>query len=410
MHSIRAEAEALESFLIKIRRTIHENPELGFQEFETAKLICQNLDEMGIPYQNNIAKTGIVATLSGNFGEGKTLLIRADMDALPLNEETNLPFKSKNKNVFHACGHDSHVSCLLGAAKILKQNQDKFKGSIKFVFQPAEEGSQLIHESGSGGADPMIQEGALGDSKNPNIDAALALHVIAGPEPMYQVGKICIKDGPMTGSADIFDITIKGKGGHASAPHTAVDPVFIASQIYIAIQGYLSRTVDPVEPVVFTIGKIQGGFRQNIISETCEMDGTLRTLNQEVRDQLKQSLPNFIQNIAQAYGGEAKVEVKTGYPVGVNSKSFNDIIKKVTIGLYGTDAIIETEKPVLGAEDFYEFGFSNSKPISMFWLGGANPDTGKIHSNHSNYFDIDEKALPMGTAVLVATALEYLNE
>ncbi|MDH5404347.1 MAG: amidohydrolase, partial [Candidatus Heimdallarchaeota archaeon] len=204
--SIRVDAEALEQKLIEIRRKIHENPELGFQEFETARLITTRLDELGIPYKKEIAKTGIVATIKGEKGEGKTLLIRADMDALPLLEETTLGFKSKNEGVFHACGHDSHVSCLLGTAELLQSKRDQFKGTVLLIFQPAEEGSKEYDPTGkiSGGALPMILEAPeiFGTFENPKCDGVLALHVAAGPEVNYQIGTIGVKDGPFTGSAD----------------------------------------------------------------------------------------------------------------------------------------------------------------------------------------------------------------
>ncbi len=254
--SIKEEADQLDSYLVKIRRTIHEHPELGFKEYETVKLITSELNKLNIPFVDKIALTGVVATIKGKKGPGKTLLIRADMDALPLIEETTLPFKSKNKGIFHACGHDSHVACLLGAATILKKRENEFKGTIKLVFQPAEETSTVYDPNGSGGALPMIQE-KPGEFK---IDASLALHIVASEEEDENLGKIAIKDGPYTGSADEFLITIKGKGGHGSAPHSAIDPVYIASQINVAMQGFLSRTVDPVEPHVFTTGKINGGF------------------------------------------------------------------------------------------------------------------------------------------------------
>jgi amidohydrolase len=403
--NIKLEAEKIESYLIDLRRKIHENPELGFQEHETAKLICSELDKLQIPYVKGVAITGIVATLDGKKGPGKTLLIRADMDALPLIEETNLPFKSKNHGVFHACGHDSHVSCLLGTAKILKERVHEFNGSVKFVFQPAEETSTIYDSNGSGGALPMITE----SPKLFNHNAALALHIVSSEEDFDDLGKIVIKDGPHTGSADEIFITVKGKGGHASAPHSACDPVYIASQIYVNLQGFLSRTVDPVEPHVFTAGKIVGGFRHNIISETCFMECTLRTLNEELRNDLLERIPTFVKQIAQAFGGDAIVDVKRGYPVGKNSSELNALIAKTVIELYGEEKLYITEKAILGAEDFYEFGFKNKIPIAMFWLGGSNKKTGKTHHNHSNYFDFDEKALPVGVSILVGTTLRYLN-
>ena len=403
--STRQDAEQLKDYLVGIRRKIHENPELGFQEHETVKLICSELDKIGIPYKKDIALTGVVATLQGGKGIGKTLLIRADMDALPLIEETNLPFKSKNEGVFHACGHDTHVSCLLGTANILKNRVNEFKGTVKFVFQPAEETSTVYDPKGSGGAAPMIKE----KPDEFNHDAALALHITASEFDDEVVGKIVIKDGPFSGSADEFYVTIKGKGGHASAPQKAVDPVFIASQVYVSLQGYLTRTIDPIEPFVFTVGKIVGGFRNNIISESCRMECTLRTLNEDLRKKLLTAIPAFMKNIAKSFGGDVEVETVVGYPVGYNSPILNKHIEKTVKDLYGKDALSIREKAQLGAEDFFEFGFKNKIPIAMFWLGGSNKEKDMIHDNHSNKFDIDEKALPIGSAVLSGTAISYLN-
>ena len=411
----KGEAYKIKNNLIKIRRQIHQNPELGFCEFETAKLIKTELERIGIEYTSEIAKTGIFATVHGTSASNKSdkhFLIRADMDALPLQEDTTFEFKSQNDEIFHACGHDTHVTSVLGAAEIIQKYRAQFSGKISFVFQPAEEGSKIYDPTGniSGGALPMIIEAPeiFGSQKNPRFDGILALHIVSGPEPSSQVGHIGVSDGKFTGSADEFLITIKGEGGHASAPHNAVDPIFIASQVYNAIQGFITRKVDPIEPVVFTIGKIDGGFRQNIISETCFMTGTLRTLNSEIRDMLKTELPVLIKSISKSFGGDANIEIYTGYPVGSNDKIINDHIRKVTKSMYGENALFEVD-PVLGAEDFYEFSFKNTVPISMFWLGGANQAKGWIGANHSNYFSIDEDAIPIGTSILAATAFSFMN-
>ena len=408
MNNYRSLSESMRSDLVGIRRRVHENPELGFEEFETAKLIKAELDALGVSYRSEIARTGIIATIEGSR-PGKTLLIRADMDALPMIEDADLEFKSKNDGVFHACGHDTHVTCLLGTAKILQQNRDKFGGKVLLVFQPAEEGSKVYDPTGkiAGGALPMVME--AGDVLNPdNLDGVLALHIVSGEEPEAQVGKIGVGDGPFTGSADEIFVDIIGKGGHASAPHAAIDPVYIASQVNVAIQGWLTRYVDPMEPVVITFGKIAGGFRQNIISEKCRMEGTLRTLNEDLRNRIKEKLPELIKGIAQAFGGDAETVIHTGYPVGVNDKEMNDHVRSSTKEMYGEDALVEVSAQ-LGAEDFYEFGFKNKVPITMFWLGGANVEKGWVGHNHSNYFAIDEDALPMGTAVLAASAMSFLS-
>lgn len=410
--SIIDEVRELQDFLIKTRRTIHQNPELGFEEIETAALICTELDSLHIPYTKEIAITGIIGIIEGKKGPGKTLLLRADMDALPLPEDTNLEFKSKNNGVFHACGHDSHVACLLTTAKLLKKHENDWAGKVMLVFQPAEEGSMVYDPTGkiSGGALPMIMEAGdiLGNKDNPKIDGALALHVISSPHPRDALGKIGIEDGPFTGSSDELHVTIKGKGGHASAPHTAVDPVYVASQVNVAIQGWLTRTLNPMEPVVITFGKIMGGHRHNIISEICEMDGTLRTLNEEIRDKVLGGIGEFISDIAKAYGATADVTIMRGYPVGHNSKKMNDLIRESVAELYGNEAIFDYGA-ILGSEDFFEFGFRNRIPIAMFWLGGSNAEKNMIHENHSNYFDYDEEALVIGTSVLFSTALKFLN-
>ena len=309
-----------------------------------------------------------------------------------------------------SCGHDSHVACLLGTAQLLKKHENEISGKVLLVFQPAEEGSMIYDkEKSSGGALPMIKEAGiiLGTRDNPKIDAALALHTIASPHSRDAIGKFGISDGPFTGSSDEIFITIKGVGGHASAPHTGVDPVYIASQVNVAIQGWLTRSINPMEPVVITFGKIEGGTRTNIIPETCTMEGTLRTLNEEIRDKILKGLNDFVSNIVKAFGATADVTIMRGYPVGFNSKEMNDLIRESITELYGKESIFEYGA-ILGSEDFFEFGFRNKIPIAMFWLGGGNIEKNMIHENHSNYFDYDEKVLTIGTSILVSTALKFL--
>lgn len=409
--NLREEAKSIEPKLIEIRRTVHQNPELGFEEFETANYICKNLDELGVDYKRNIAKTGIVVTIIGS-GEGKRIMIRADIDALPMHEDNDVPYKSKIDGKMHACGHDAHIACLLGAVELLNNRKGEFKGTVDLLFQPSEEGGSISDHGGSisglhstGGALPMIQEGAIGDPENPHIDAAIALHVTN----LKRAGNIEYGDGPFTGSADEVYISVNGKGGHASAPHETIDPVYIASQISIALQGWLSRLVDPMEPVVITIGKIAGGFRQNIISDTCRMEGTLRTLNEEVRDMIKAKLPDMVNNIAKAFGGTAELEIIKGYAVGVNDVVLNQHIAKAYTDLFGEEGLDKAEKAQLGAEDFYEFSLRGKIPVAMFWLDTRNDERGIDAPNHSALFDVDESALHVGSATLAGAAISYLN-
>ncbi|MHA2278309.1 MAG: M20 metallopeptidase family protein, partial [Candidatus Kariarchaeaceae archaeon] len=286
--------------------------------------------------------------------------------------------------------------------EILK-NKD-FNGTILLAFQPAEESSPLNHYNVPGGAAPMILEGAIGDPNNPEIDAAIALHINA----RTPTGTIVIKPGPAMGSSDIINIKIKGKGGHGSAPHMAIDPILIASNVYIGIQAFLSRRIAPVEPKVFTIGKIVSGTRQNIIPEMAEMEGTFRTLNTEVRELMTEEIPKLIKTIASSYGGSADVEITKGYPVGVNDEGLTKLIQDTVVETLGSDSLIVPD-PILGAEDFFEFGLGGKIPAAMFFLGARNEEKGFTAANHSNYFDIDEDALKYGTTILVASALNYLK-
>lgn len=393
--SFRTEAEAIREKIVEYRRHVHMYPELGLQEFETAKYIKSKLSTLGLEYKT-CTETGVTVKIDGNLEGSKTLLIRADIDALPLQEDNDAIYKSTIDGVMHACGHDTHVACLLGAAELLNNNKDKFGGSALLVFQPAEEGP--------GGAKPMVEAGAVGDPKNPDIHGALALHVSNDP-----VTKIVIMNGVTSAAADEIYVTIKGKGGHGSAPHNSVDPVYISGLIMVALQGYLSRFADPMEPMVLTIGKIEGGDRNNIISETARMEGTLRTMSRELREKLHETIPEFIKTTAKAHGAEAEVEIVMGYDVGINDAGMNNFVKDAFQENYPDYKIDEKDKGMLGAEDFYEFGLGNSIPITMFGLGGGNEAKGFVGDNHSNYFDIDEDCLPIGTATLVATAVKFLN-
>ncbi|MHA2097774.1 MAG: M20 metallopeptidase family protein [Candidatus Kariarchaeaceae archaeon] len=407
---LRNAAEKYKGELIRIRRHVHMNPELGFLENDTSKFIQDELTKLRLDYKVFV-RTGVTSEIKGELGDGKTILIRADIDALPLQEDNDAEYKSRNDGVMHACGHDTHIACLLGVAKLLNENKDKFKGKAILVFQPAEEGSKLYDPTGeiSGGAVPMIKEGAIGDIENPVIDAAIALHIIAGDEDETMYPKIGVKDGPLTAAADEIYADIIGRGGHGSAPHAAVDPVYLTSLIVTQLQGMLTRYVDPMEPHVLTFGKIVGGTRQNIIPDSVRIEGTLRTLDRDLRENLLGKIASYIETTAEIHGGTAKVQIMRGYGVGVNDKMLNDHIRSAFTQYYDKENLVEVEKAQLGAEDFYEFGLGGKIPASMFWLGGGNREKNMTSPNHSNFFDIDEESLPIGTTVLAQSAINYLN-
>ncbi len=390
---IKKRSEEIKEDLVRFRRYFHENPELGFEEHGTAKYITNLLDEWGVSYKSGIAKTGIVATIKGHH-PGKTILIRADMDALPLKEMNDVPYKSKIEGKMHACGHDAHVAILLGTIKIINEFKERLNGTIHFVFQPAEEGP--------GGAKPMVESGVFGDPDNMNIDMALALHV----ETFDQVGEISLKAGEMTASSDEIHFIIQGRGGHGAAPHETIDPVFIAAHVLTGIYSWLTRHVDPLEPVVFTIGRLCGGTRFNIIPDKAEIDATLRTLNHELREKLLEEIPKVARTIAEAFDGQLTVRIERGYPVGINAPRFTDLVIQAASEIIGKENVKSQERPIMGSEDFYEFG-RNKIPSVLFWLGAGNKEKGINKPNHSAQFDIDENALPIGAAILSLVALKY---
>ncbi len=392
---IKEKAFALKEETIRLRRHFHEYPELGFKEFETSKYIAEYLDKFGINYQKGIAKTGIVGKIEGK-GPGKSILLRADMDALPVKELNDVPYKSKNEGVMHACGHDTHIAMLLTTLRILNEIKDEFSGTVYFVFQPAEEGP--------GGARPIVESGVLGTRENYKIDAALAVHV----HTQKPTGVISTLYGEFTASSDILRFKIMGKGGHAAAPHETVDPIYIAAQIITSIYGWITRYVDPIERVVFTVGKVVAGERFNVIPDFANIEATLRTMNPEIREDLLKKIPEVANKIAEAFGGKVETRIERGYSPGVNDKELFELIKNSTIELFG-EKYFELDRPSMGAEDFFEFSNNGKIPVAMFWLGGKNEQKGCTEPNHSPKFNIDEDALPYGVAVMTYTTLKFLG-
>ena len=360
-----------------IRRKVHESPELAFKEEKTAELIAKKLKKLGIKYQTGIAETGVVGKLI--FDESApTVAIRADMDALPVTENTGLPYSSKNPGVMHACGHDGHIAIVLGTAAVLKKKPPE--GNVVFIFQPAEEEQ--------GGAKPMIEQGVLD-----GVDVIFGGHI----ERHYQVGEIGIKAGIHTSHTDAFVIKIIGKGGHAARPHLAIDSVIIASQLVINLQTIISRQVDPIYPSVITIGYLKSGTVDNVIAEKATLKGTIRTTNEHIREEIIDKIKKLSSSMAILYGAEITVEMKPGYPPIVNEESASKLAVQVSEKLLGKNNTIAIPYPSLGGEDF---SYYLQQIPGCFVRFGAAKEGHETASSHSPNFDFDEEALRVGTAYM----------
>lgn len=391
---IDQEIEKNKAEIVKIRRFIHMNPELGNREFETARLISAKLEPLGFEVRTGVAKTGVVAVLRGSQ-PGPAVAVRADMDALPVQETTNLPFKSLNPGVMHACGHDVHSSVVLGTALVLNSLKDKLKGTVTFLFQPAEEGAP---EGEEGGADLMIKEGAL---DNPSVGAVFGFHV--WPE---NVGTVLVAAGNVTAAADTFTITVKGKSAHAARPHEGVDAVVIAAEIVTALQTVVSRASDPTDPAVLTIGTINGGARRNIIAERVVLEGTVRTLSETNRKKIPLLMESIVRNIAGMYGAEGQLEYKEVLPSVFNNPELAAAMAPTLIKLLGKDKTLEW-KPQMIAEDFAYL--ARKAPGFYFFLGVKSPAQATAAPLHSPNFNPDERSIPLGIRILSHLLLDALD-
>lgn len=395
LERIKVLSEKYKKRVVELRREIHSNPELSFQEFNTSLLVKKELEALGLEVQDNIAKTGVVAILKGKT-LGKTILLRADMDALPLQEEAEVEYKSKNNGVMHACGHDYHTANLLGVAMILNEMKDEFQGTVKFVFQPAEENG--------GGGRSMVNEGVL---ENPKVDAAIALHVMPELE-----GKISLAYGAASAYSDAFTLKIFGKKAHTSKPQDGVDAIVIAGHIIVALQSILTRNIDPFAVSTFSLGKISGGNAPNIVPDYVEINGMMRNLDKEARATLITNIERVSKGIAEAMGGEFEFYFKEGYPSVVNDKEVVDIVKKSVEEYYTTispkenlnDYLALGTKPMLGAEDF---GFFAQKVPSCFFIVGA----GDFAPSHNPYFQINDEEIATTTlSIMIESALKFLDK
>lgn len=384
-------AKANEDVCIKMRRDLHKIPELELDLPKTSKYIKDKLTKFGIDYKEYVNGNGISALIEGK-NPGKCLAIRADMDALPITEETGLDFASEIEGQMHACGHDSHMAVALTALKIINENKDKLNGSVKFIFQPGEEIP--------GGAKPMIDEGVL---DNPKVDYIIGMH--GGQLADVPHGKIAFKDNEMMASMDKFSIRINGHGGHGASPQATVDPIIVSAEVLLGLQKIISREINPVDSGLVSVCKIDGGFTQNIIPDTVDMMGTARALSEDVRDTIEKRVEEISSGIANTYGASAEVNYERYYPVLNNDPKFNSFVKSV-VGEMFEDDIYEMNKPVMGAEDM-AFYLQEVPGSFMFLSNLFQREDGNVYVNHNSKFDLDESLFYKGVAVFVATAFEF---
>ncbi len=402
---LSTEFQAIEKKVIELRRHFHQNPELSNREFKTSDKIAEVLTELGIEFKRNIAKTGIVGIIKGEK-PGKVVALRADIDGLPVVERNNLSFKStkkttflgKNVGVMHACGHDTHIAILLGVAEMLSKHKDKINGTVKLIFQPAEEGAPKGEE---GGAQLMVKEGVL---KNPNVDAIFGLHINSGTP----VGRINYRKGGIMAASQSFKIDIKGKQSHGSRPWTGIDPIMISAKIIDGLQTIVSREAELTkEAAVITVGKIDAGVRSNIIPESASMIGTIRTLDYDMQAHINKRMKEMVPAIAKAYNAEATIEIARGYPITFNNHKLVDQMLPTLQRVAGKDNV-KNINAVTGAEDFSFF--AKEIPGFYFFLGGMTPGNKNPFPHHTPDFQIDESGMLLGVKVMTNIVFDYLNQ
>ena len=378
--TIKPAVQSIKQSIIDNRRDFHMHPELGFNEIRTSKIIAKKLSSYGLDVQTGVGKTGVVGTLTGS-GSSKTIALRADMDALPIQETGDLPFKSVNDGVMHACGHDGHISMLLGAAKILASMKDKINGTVKFIFQPAEEGG--------GGAQYMIEDGVLA-----GVDEIYGAHLWN-----YQkYGTIGVRPGPIMAAADLFEIIIEGKGGHGATPHGTVDAIIVASQIIQSLQTIVSRNTNPLESAVVTIGKINGGYNFNVIADKVNLQGTTRAYTEQNRQLIKTRMNELLDGIGSAFNATITLDYKDGYPPVINNDECAKKLLDAAAKVVGDGA--STPYLSMGGEDFSYF--INEKPGCFFFIGSCPKNSEPLSTpHHCSHFDIDEEALLVGANTFV---------
>jgi amidohydrolase len=378
--------------IVSFRRHLHAHPELSYEEFNTAKFIAEKLRSFGLTPREGVATTGVVVLIEGKNPKRKTVALRADIDALPINEENNVTYKSINKGVMHACGHDVHTSSLLGTAKILNSIKDQFEGTVKLIFQPGE-------EKNPGGASYMIKEGVL---QNPAPESIMGQHVM----PLLPVGKIGFREGMYMASSDELYLKVIGKGGHGAAPELTVDPIVIASHIILGLQQIISRNANPKQPTVLTFGSISGKGATNIIPDEVNIAGTFRALNEDWRASGLQKIVKMAEGIADSMGAKCEVTISHGYPYLQNNPALTKRIRKAAEEYVGTENVVDLEL-AMGSEDFAYY--SHLIPASFYRLGTRNDSKGITSYVHTPTFDIDEGALEIGPGLMAWMAICELN-
>ncbi|NLY45686.1 MAG: amidohydrolase [Tissierella sp.] len=386
---IKREITDLRDELIELRRDFHQHPELGFEEYRTGKIVGDYLEKLGIEVQRNVAKTGVVGLLKGK-SPGKTIALRTDMDALPLEEETGLSFSSQNPGIMHGCGHDGHLAMMLVAAKVLSSKKDQIEGNIKFIFQPNEEDA---------GAEIMINEGIL---ENPKVDAALGIHLWSPIES----GKIGIISGPLMASSYYFKLTVNGKGGHGGAPHTAISPILAGIDMIKALQEMALNEIDALTPTIVTFGKINAGTSPIIIPEKVEIEGSIRCLHPNTKV-IQERMREIVEGLSKVHRTTFSLEFKCGNELLNNDEKMTALVKEVGEKHIGKENIITSDISVMLGEDFSEF--SERVPSTFIFLGVANKEKGTDYPHHHPKFNIDEDVLEIGVEIHVRSALKYLN-
>jgi amidohydrolase len=380
---IKQIAKEIEEKLIETRRHIHSHPELSYEEFETANFIEAQLKKIGITIISRCAKTGVVALIEGNNPSARIVALRADMDALPIEEKNDVPYKSKNIGVMHACGHDVHSTCLLGAAEILFATKNHWDGTVKLIFQPGE-------EKNPGGASLMIADNVL---ENPKPEKIFGMHV----HPQMEVGTFSFRGGVVMASADEIYVTLNGNGGHAAAPHNTTDIIVVAAQIITGLQQIISRNNNPFNPSVLSITSIQGGNTTNVIPSQVQLKGTLRCMDEAWRTKAQNLVTKYINETAATYGATANVNIDKGYPMVYNNEALSDHAKNLAVLCKAQDAISTTELR-MAAEDFAYYG--QHIPACFFRLGAGNKALGIIHNVHTPIFNVDEKCIAEGAVIM----------